>query len=118
MALVTQKLVKFLGFNTFIMEALKSYEFEFKQVISNRIAHCNGQLKNNEVIAEDDNFFFFKNGEHYSKPVMEALKEALVQNIEHWNSLIWQQIVRQLWEDDSRDKNLFYIATESLLVAK
>ena len=49
---------------------------------------------------------------------MEALKEALVQNIEHWNSLIWQQIVRQLWENNSRDKNLFYIATESLLVAK
>ena len=96
------------------MEALKSRESEFKQIISNRIAHCNGQLKNNEVIAEDDNFFFFKNGEHYSKPVMEAL----VQNIEHWNALVWQQIVRQLWEEDSRDKNLFYIATESLLVAK
>ena len=63
------------------MEALKSRESEFKQIISNRIAHCNEQLKNNEVIAEDDNFFFFKNGEHYSKPVMKALKEALVQNI-------------------------------------
>ena len=81
------------------METLKSYEFEFKQVISKRNAHCNRQLKNNEVIAEDDNFFFFKNGEH-------------------WNALVWQQIVRQLWEEDSRDKNLFYIATESLLVAK
>lgn len=98
------------------MEALKSRESEFKQIISNRIAHCNEQLKNNEVIAEDDNFFFFKNGEHYSKPVMKALKEALVQNIEYWNSLIWQQIIRQLWEENNRNKNLFYIATEMLLV--
>lgn len=98
------------------MEALKSRESEFKQIISNRIAHCNEQLKNNEVIAEDDNFFFFKNGEHYSKPVMKALKDALVQDIEQWTSLVWQQIVRQLWEDNNRDRSLFYIATEILLI--
>lgn len=79
------------------METLKSYESEFKQVISNRIAHCNNQLKNNEILAEDDNFFFFKNGGHYSKPVMKALKEALTQNFIQWSSLVWQQIVRQLW---------------------
>ena len=47
---------------------------------------------------------------------MKALKEALVQNIEYWNSLIWQQIIRQLWEENNRNKNLFYIATEMLLV--
>lgn len=98
------------------METLKSRESEFKQVIVNRITHCNEQLKNNEIVDKDDNFFFFKNGEHYSIPVIRALTDALMQNIEQWNPLIWQQIVRQLWEENNRNKNLFYIATEMLLV--
>lgn len=99
------------------METLKSRESEFRQVISNRITHCNNQLKSNEqfITYEDDWIITFLNGEHYSKPVMKALEDALTQNIEQWTSLVWQQIVRQLWEDNNRDKNLFYIATEILL---
>lgn len=101
------------------METLKlSYESKFKQIILNRITHCNEQLKNNEIIDKDDNFFFFKNGEHYSIPVIRALIDALTQNIEQWSPLVWQQIVRQLWEENNRNKVLFYIATERLLVVK
>ena len=99
------------------MDTLKSsHESEFKQVILNRIVHCNEQLKNNEIIDKNDTFFFFKNGGHYSIPVIRALVDALMQNIEQWSSLVWQQIVRQLWEENNRNKNLFYIATEMLLV--
>ena len=100
------------------METLKSHEYEFKQVISNRIAHCDNQLKNNGqfITYEDEWIITFLNGEHYSKPVMKALKDALVQDIEQWTSLVWQQIVRQLWEDNNRDRSLFYIATEMLLI--
>lgn len=97
----------------------KLYEDDFRKVISNRIKHCEDQLKNNKksIIREDEYYIFFKNGEHYSKPVMKALVEALTQDINDWNALVWQQIVRQLWEDNSRDKELFYIATEHILIA-
>ena len=91
-------------------------EFEFKRVIDARIAHCDVQLENRKIIDEDEIFVYFDNGEHYSKPVMKALKEALTQSITQWRPLIWQQIVRQLWEEDSRNRTLFYFATEELLV--
>ena len=133
MALVTQKLVKFLGFNTFIMETkvgkkeytvlrtTPTFVADCKQAIKNRIAHCEQQLADNKnnIRHEDENFVIFTNGDHYSKPVMRALKEALtIQDFRQWNALVWQQVVRQLWEADNRDKKLFYFATEMLLTTE
>lgn len=100
------------------METLKSHESEFKQVISNRIAHCDKQLRKNinNIDSRNEYIIHFNNGEHYSIPVIRALEDALIQNIRQWSSLVWQQIIRQLWEENNRNKNLFYIATEMLLV--
>ena len=100
------------------METLKQHERDFRKVINNRIVHCDKQLHRNvnNISHRDKYIIYFNNGEHFSIPVIEALDDALTQNIEEWSVLIWQQIVRQLWEDNNRDKNLFYIATEMLLV--
>lgn len=100
------------------METLKPHESEFKQVISDRIAHCDKQLRKNinNIAYRNECIIHFNNGEHYSIPVIRALEDALTQNIGQWTSLVWQQIVRQLWEDNNRNKNLFYIATEVLLI--
>lgn len=100
------------------MEALNPHEYEFKQVISNRITHCDKQLRKNinNIAYRNECFIHFNNGEHYSIPVIRELEDALTQSILQWTSLVWQQIVRQLWEENNRNKNLFYIATEMLLV--
>lgn len=50
-----------------------------QQAIKNRIAHCDQQLADNKnnIRHEDEFLIIFTNGDHYSKPVMRALKEAL-----------------------------------------
>lgn len=104
-----------------VFRTTPTFVADCKQVIKNRIAHCEQQLADNKnnIRYEDEFLIIFTNGDHYSKPVMSALKEALtIQDFRQWNALVWQQIVRQLWEDDSRDKKLFYFATEMLLTTK
>lgn len=99
-----------------VLRTTPTFVADCKQAIKNRIAHCEQQLAENNIRHEDEFLIIFTNGNHYSKPVMRALKEALtIQDFRKWDALVWQQIVRQLWEENNRDKKLFYFATEMLL---
>lgn len=96
--------------------ALSDAEKVFKEVINARLKHCLEQLKAHakEAVYVDGNDVIVWNGGHFYIPVYEALLEAQEQNINEWNPLVWQQIIRQM-AIEKADLIYFNLATEFLL---
>ena len=96
----------------------KEVQAKFKAIIESRMTHCFTKLLQNLSSAQVTDFgrqiVIFKGG-HFSMPVYEALEEALGQDMEQWSALVWQQILRQMFEDNNRDFLLHQIATEGCL---
>lgn len=90
----------------------------FKKVIEARINHCVSDLKAHVNEAKVAFATVVWEGGHFSVPVYWDLEEALNQDWRNWSPLIWQQIIRQMVEDDCKDNLMFRIATEFILVAK
>lgn len=91
----------------------------FKRVITRRLHHCAVNLLYKYKQASktpSGEYVMFDDNTHFSKPVYEAMLQALEAPHEKWNTLIWQQIVRQMHCEHSTDDEMFNIATEYFLV--
>lgn len=98
--------------------SLKGAESFFRKVIEARINHCANNLKAHASEAKiASSRIVWKDG-HFSTPVFIALIEAQNQDWGDWESLIWQQIIRQMVEDGCNDNEMFQVATECILTAK
>lgn len=91
----------------------------FKRVITRRLHHCAVNLLYKYRQASktpSGEYVMFDDNTHFSKPVYEAMLQALETPHEKWNTLIWQQVVRQMHCEHSTDDEMFNIATEYFLV--
>lgn len=91
----------------------------FKRVITRRMCHCATNLLYKYKQASktpSGEYVMFDDNTHFSKPVYEAMLQALETTHEKWNTLIWQQVVRQMHCEHSTDDEMFNIATEYFLV--
>ena len=96
----------------------KEYQVLFTTLLNNRINHCYEELKSHADEAKVNNnqtIVFWKDG-HFSLPVFEELLAAKELKMEEWSIIIWQQIIRQMAIEQSTDADLYYVATEWLLL--
>ena len=96
----------------------KEYQVLFTTLLNNRINHCYEELKSHADEAKVNNnqtIVFWKNG-HFSLPVFEELLAAQELKMKEWSVIIWQQIIRQMAIEQSTDADLYYVATEWLLL--
>ena len=96
----------------------KEYQVLFTTLLNNRINHCYEELKSHADEAKVNNnqtIVFWKDG-HFSLPVFEELLAAKELKMKEWSIIIWQQIVRQMAIEQSTDTDLYYVATEWLLL--
>ena len=98
--------------------SLQEAENFFREVIKSRINHCVNNLKahTSEAKAGFDTVVWPTG--HFSVPVYESLLEVQNQDWRDWSPLIWQQIIRQMAEEDCKNNIMFRIATEFILVKK
>lgn len=95
----------------------KEYQTLFTTLLNNRINHCYKELKSHadEAKITNNQIVVWKDG-HFSYPVFEELLAAKELRMEEWPILIWQQIIRQMAIEQSTDTDLYYVATEWLLL--
>ena len=96
----------------------KEYQVLFTTLLNNRINHCYEELKSHADEAKVNNnqtIVFWKDG-HFSLPVFEELLAAKELKMKEWSIIIWHQIVRQMAIEQSTDADLYYVATEWLLL--
>ena len=99
-------------------QSQKEYQVLFTTLLNNRINHCYEELKSHADEAKVNNnqtIVFWKDG-HFSLPVFEELLAAKELKMEEWSIIIWQQIIRQMAIEQSTDTDLYYVATEWLLL--
>lgn len=96
---------------------IKDFEYEFRQLIENRIYHCEKQLKANLHRAKSScgGLVVVWSGGHFSYPVYEALVNSRNVAIEKWNALVWEQIIRQMAREHYDDIVMYDIASEGCL---
>lgn len=98
-----------------VRPSLQETENFFREVIKSRINHCVNSLKahaNEAKVASS--IVVWKDG-HFSVPVYMALVEAQNLDLDDWQPLIWQQIIRHMIENDYKNNMMFRIATELIL---
>ena len=96
----------------------KEYQVLFTTLLNNRINHCYEELKSHAdeaKVINNQTIVVWKNG-HFSLPVFEELLAAKELKMKEWSVIIWQQIIRQMAIEQSTDVDLYYIATEWLLL--
>ena len=98
--------------------SLKEAENFFREVIKSRINHCVNNLKTHANEAKVAFTTVVWPTGHFFVPVYESLLEAQNQDWRDWSPLIWQQIIRQMAEEDCKNNIMFRIATEFILVKK
>lgn len=97
----------------------KEYQVLFTTLLNNRINHCYEELKSHADearVINNQTMVVWKDG-HFSLPVFEELLAAKELKMERWSALIWQQIIRQMAIEQSTDTDLYYVATERLLMS-
>ena len=97
----------------------KEYQVLFTTLLNNRINHCYEELKSHADEAKVNNnqtIVVWKDG-HFSLPVFEELLAAKELKMKEWSVIIWQQIIRQMAIEQSTDVDLYYVATEWLLMS-
>ena len=97
----------------------KEYQVLFTTLLNNRINHCYEELKSHVDEAKVNNnqtIIIWKDG-HFSLPVFEELLAAKELKMKEWSIIIWQQIIRQMAIEQSTDVDLYYVATEWLLMS-
>ena len=97
----------------------KEYQVLFTTLLNNRINHCYEELKSHADEAKVNNnqtIIIWKDG-HFSLPVFEELLAAKELKMKEWSVIIWQQIIRQMAIEQSTDVDLYYVATEWLLMS-
>ena len=97
----------------------KEYQVLFTTLLNNRINHCYEELKSHAdeaKVINNQTIVVWKNG-HFSLPVFEELLAAKELKMKEWSVIIWQQIVRQMAIEQSIDADLYYVATEWLLMS-
>lgn len=92
-----------------------------KSVILSRLSHCYSELlkqcKNKETgICCSGLIVLFENGKHFSYPVYETLYKALNEDLNNFDSLVLEQILREMFDRKINDKDLFYYVSERLLI--
>ena len=96
----------------------KEYQVLFTTLLNNRINHCYEELKKHVDEAKVTNHkVIVWEGGHFSYPVFEELLAAKELKMELWSVIIWQQIIRQMAIEQSTDVDLYYVATEWLLMS-
>lgn len=96
----------------------KEYQVLFTTLLNNRINHCYEELKSHADEAKvTDNKVIVWEGGHFSYPVFEELLAAKELKMEGWSVLVWQQIIRQMAIEHSTDVDLYYTATNRLLMS-
>lgn len=98
--------------------SLQEAENFFREVIKSRINHCVNNLKAHASEAKAGFSTIVWSTGYFSVPVYEALLETQNQDWRDWSPLIWQQIIRQMAEEDCKNNIMFRIATEFILVKK
>ena len=98
--------------------SLQEAENFFREVIKSRIQHCVNNLKAHANEAKVASIAVVWSTGYFSVPVYESLLEAQNQDWKDWSPLIWQQIIRQMAEEDCKNNIMFRIATEFILVKK
>ena len=98
--------------------SLQEAENFFREVIKSRINHCVNNLKAHANEAKVASIAVVWPTGYFSVPVYESLLEAQNQDWKDWSPLIWQQIIRQMAEEDCKNNIMFRIATEFILVKK
>lgn len=104
--------------NRLIRSNPEDFETQFCEVIRRRIHHCETACLNNlqdATVCPDMETIVWLGG-HFNIAVHEELVKALDQKPKEWSTLIWQQIVRQMYEEQNQDEIMFRIATEMLAV--
>ena len=97
----------------------KEYQVLFTTLLNNRINHCYEELKSHAdeaKVINNQTIVVWKDG-HFSLPVFEELLAAKELKMKEWSVIIWQQIVRQMAIEQSIDADLYYVATEWLLMS-
>ena len=97
---------------------VKDYDDKFRELIKNRLEHCENSLKDNlnHAYSTNSGLMIIWKGGHFSYPVYEALVQSLTIPTEEWSALIWEQIIRQMADEKCTDTQMYYIASEYLLV--
>lgn len=99
---------------------MNDYDDKFRELIKNRINHCENNLKNNLHHARSTGRgqIIVWPGGHFSYPTYEALVQSLEMCIEEWSPLIWEQIIRRMADEKCTDTQMYYIASECLLLGR
>lgn len=87
-------------------------EEDFKKIIIDRINFCSIDLlaATNATVNKERDIAIYDGG-HFSMEVYRRLEEALNTSCHEWNQLVWQQILRQLYEEAGvRNYNLQHSA--------
>ena len=98
--------------------SLQEVENFFREVIKSRINHCVNNLKAHANEAKVNLTTVVWPTGYFSIPVYESLLEAQNQDWRDWSPLIWQQIIRQMAEEDCKNNIMFKIATKFILCKK
>ena len=98
--------------------SLQEAENFFREVIKSRINHCVNNLKAHANEAKAGLTTVVWPTGYFSVPVYESLLKAQNQDWRDWSPLIWQQIIRQMAEEDCKNNIMFKIATEFILCKK
>lgn len=98
--------------------SLQEAENFFREVIKSRINHCVNNLKAHANEAKVASIAVVWPTGHFSVPVYESLLKAQNQDWKDWSPLIWQQIIRQMAEENCKNNIMFRTATEFILVKK
>ena len=96
----------------------KEHQVLFTTLLNNRINHCYEELKSHAdeaKVINNQTIIIWKDG-HFSLPVFEELLAAKELKMKEWSVIVWQQIIRQMAIEQSTDTDLYYVATEWLLL--
>lgn len=95
----------------------KEEEDFFREMLENRINHCESELKAH--INEANNCYNIEivwKGGHFSVPVWDALIRARSERITFWEGIVWEQIIRQMGREGKLfNSRLWDIASEGCL---
>lgn len=97
-------------------------EQSFKQVLLDRIEHCETELRNHisEAVSTNSGLIICWETGHFSYPVYEHMSDQITESYKSWDKATWQQVIRHLFLNKGKygviEDYLFNYATERILV--
>lgn len=105
-------------------EVVKPHDLKqaFKQVLRDRMEHCESELRKHisEAVSTNSRLIICWKTGHFSHPVYEHMRDQITESYESWDRATWQQVIRHLFLNKGKygviEDYLFNYATEMILI--